>query len=196
MQFNPIGGYTRLPVQEVEHGNSPYLDRHVDGLEIRTGRKLSRELGMGIGDSGCKWAAGSDTSRVGNFGDHGISRTIDQNQVNVLITLQFEFSESGVDCPDGSFGGLDSARGRYRIGRGERSQAAYRTGGAGIEVYQGGVAVATGLDLPALNPAGARQTRRHQQYGKQTHKKKSTHVVSTTLAFGPPLLIPRAPRQL
>ena len=155
VQFDAVGRNSSLTVQEVEESDAGDGHRHIGSLEAARGGVLGIEFGAGMLDTGQQDAGGPDAGRGGDLGDHGVTRSVAEDQVVVGVGLQLVFGQRGMHLEDGGLGRLDTVVGRQGGRRRQRGQRCDRGLCPGLEIDQTSVGVGASLYRPAFHPAGS-----------------------------------------
>ncbi len=155
VQFDAVGRNSSLTVQEVEESDAGDGHRHIGSLETARGGVLDIEFGAGMLDTGQQDAGGSDAGRGGDLGDHGVTRSVAEDQVVVGVGLQLVFGQRGMHLEDGGLGRLDTVVGRQGGRCRQRGQRCDRGLCPGLEIDQTSVGVGASLYRPAFHSAGS-----------------------------------------
>ena len=155
VQFDAVGRYSSLTVQEVEESDAGDGHGYIGSLEAARGGVLGIEFGASMLDAGQQSAGGSDAGRGGDLGDHGVAGSVAEDQVVVGVGLQLVFGQRGMQLEDGGLGRLDTVVVRQGGRCRQRGQRCDRGLCRRLQIDQASIGVGASLYRPAFHPAGS-----------------------------------------
>src|SRR5579859_5725848 len=153
MQLDSIRSDPGLSVKEVKEADAFDFERNSCLREIRRRRVLRVELGPRVGDHRFERARPANAMRRWDFGDHRITGSVGEDQVDVRVGFERVPDQLRRDDEYGGLGRFDAVDLRQLGGRCRDAEVGHGRRCRGRQVDKSRVVVCPRLHRPALLPA-------------------------------------------